>query len=82
MPVIFSIVELQFIAGEIDTVPAICTALRANTPRFQTFFNSINNRPNLILVDASVNRAKGSLVTPRNQNFASGKNKNMVCHVI
>ncbi|KAJ7511399.1 hypothetical protein B0H11DRAFT_1899861 [Mycena galericulata] len=47
------IVELQFIANEIDKVAAIWKA------SFDTFFDTINAVPNLIFVESTVNNAKG-----------------------
>ncbi|KAJ7779244.1 hypothetical protein B0H16DRAFT_1448733 [Mycena metata] len=53
------IVELQFIADEISRVPGICAKFTTNPASLQLFFNVINAVPNLILVDTTVNNAKG-----------------------
>ncbi|KAJ6559805.1 hypothetical protein B0H19DRAFT_1145830 [Mycena capillaripes] len=55
------IVELQFIADEINNVPAICTHFTGagGQASFQSFFNTINAVPNLVFVESTVNNAKG-----------------------
>jgi len=57
------IVELQFIADEINKNQAICTHFTsaAGKADFDAFFKTINNQPNLEFVEGTVNNAKGKL---------------------
>ncbi|ESK89383.1 hypothetical protein Moror_16226 [Moniliophthora roreri MCA 2997] len=68
------IVELQFIADQINANPAICTKFTTpgNTD-FQDFFNTINKSPNLVNVEATVNNAKGVMFS--GSNFGTGTTK-------
>jgi hypothetical protein len=70
-----SIVELQFIANEINKVPAICTHFQsaAGAADFQTFFNTINSPPNTVFVEGVVNNAKG--IVFGNKNFGTTSQK-------
>ncbi|KAJ7346870.1 hypothetical protein DFH08DRAFT_204451 [Mycena albidolilacea] len=62
------IVELQFIANQIQKVPGICRHFQSTTGTadFQTFFNTINSQPNLVFVQSTVNHAKGIVFSNRN----------------
>jgi len=55
------VVELQFIADEIAKNPAICTHFQQNAADLASFVNTINDTPNLALVESVVNNAKGVL---------------------
>ena len=57
-----SIVELQFIARQINTSPTICRAFAGNLRAFDSFFAFINGGSNVIFVDTTVNNAKGVLI--------------------
>lgn len=83
-----SIVELQFIANEINKVPAICTYFQsaAGAADFQTFFNTINDQPNLVFVQSAVNNAKGIVFGDKNfkdtTEKAAVRLKHSRCHPI
>ncbi|KAL0581797.1 hypothetical protein V5O48_000276 [Marasmius crinis-equi] len=75
-------VELQFIADKINAVPGICTHLQSTAGKadFTDFFDTINNPPNLVFVEASVNGAKGVLFGGKS--FATGTDQKAALSVL
>ena len=57
-----SIVELQFIADQINRSPTICRAFAGNLRAFDNFFAVINGGANVMFVEGTVNNAKGVLI--------------------
>ncbi|KAJ7056256.1 hypothetical protein C8F01DRAFT_1233877 [Mycena amicta] len=66
------IVELQFVADEIDDVPGICAHFQsaAGAADFETLFTLLNTgtstKGNLILTDGKINNAKGIVIAGKN----------------